>query len=186
METENYFHISVTGQIESAYYPLSPDKNLFCRYDVVAGSDWELISGLKSGVTQTSSAGSWSNKVVFNMPIEFTFKSTNPFGWPQIVISLYGTNFWGTETSRGYARVHVPLCGTSKEIRAPILTPKCENLWAALVSWFTDRSPELRDPKILADGTKNKNLLTDTYGELILNLQTISRGAGKLSLVWNT
>lgn len=81
METENFFHISVTGQIECAQFPIAPNsRTLYCRYDIVAGADWELISGLKSGVTQNAMSGSDSRKIVFNMPIEFTFKSTNPFG----------------------------------------------------------------------------------------------------------
>lgn len=81
METDNIFHLNISGQIESAYFSIKPDsKTIFCRYDIVSGSDWELISGLKSGVTQNSSAGNDSKKIVFNMPLEFTFKSTNPYG----------------------------------------------------------------------------------------------------------
>lgn len=74
------------------------------------------------------------------------------------MFSLYGPNWWGTESSKGYARVHVPLGGTKRIIRAPILTAKCSNLWSAISSWFTDRNPELRDPKILLDGNKSKGI----------------------------
>lgn len=76
---------------------------------------------------------------------------------PQIVFSLYGSNMWGTETSRGYARIHVPLCGSEQTFNAPIIVAKCSNIWAAAVSFVSDRSPELRDPKILAEGLKNKS-----------------------------
>lgn len=78
---------------------------------------------------------------------------------PQLVFSLYGPNWWGTESSKGYARVHVPLGGSRKTMRAPILTAKCSNVWSAVSSWFTDRSPELRDPKILLDGNKSKGMI---------------------------
>lgn len=30
-------------------------------------------------------------------------------------------------------------------------------MWAAAVSFVSDRSPELRDPKLLAEGLKNKS-----------------------------
>lgn len=76
---------------------------------------------------------------------------------PQIVFSFYGKNMWGTEISQGYARIHVPLCGEIKKVIAPILIPKCSNMWAALVSWMTDKNPELKDPKILVDGGKTKS-----------------------------
>lgn len=104
---------------------------------------------------------------------------------PQIVFSLYGTNWWRAESSRGYARIHVPLGGKPTTLRAPILTAQCSNLWSSLSSWFTDRNPELRDPKILLEGTKNKGLNMESYGELVITLQSISRGGEALCLEWN-
>lgn len=81
MISDNYFHLNVTGQIKHAHFPLGPDGGaLFCRYDVIAGPDWELISGLKCGITQCAMPGKRAEIVTFNMPIEFTFKSTNPYG----------------------------------------------------------------------------------------------------------
>lgn len=81
MEASEYFFINVTGQIDCAYYPIGFDgQKLFSRYDIVAGHDWELVSGFSSGVTQSASVGETNEKVVFNMPIEMMFKSTNPFG----------------------------------------------------------------------------------------------------------
>lgn len=81
METNNHFYINVIGQIEYCYFPIGFDgTKLFCRYDVSAGTDWEIISGLTYGVTQCSSSGSKMEKIVFNMPIEIMYKTTNPFG----------------------------------------------------------------------------------------------------------
>lgn len=104
---------------------------------------------------------------------------------PQIVFSLYGTNWWGTETSKGYARIHVPLGGSRTTIRAPILIAQCTNIWSSLSSWFTDRNPELRDPKTLLDGTKVKGLNMQTYGELVVTLQSITKGSDTLCLEWS-
>lgn len=82
---------------------------------------------------------------------------------PQIVLSFYGTNFYGSEINLGYARIHVPVNihnedkNFKQNLIAPILIPKSTNIWASVVNWITDRNPELRDPKILASGTKNKS-----------------------------
>lgn len=98
------------------------------------------------------------------------------------MFSLYGTNFWGTEVNLGYARIHVPCMITNDRkqeqtiIRAPIITPKSTNVWSSLINLITNRSPELRDPKILADGTKTKNLFTSSYGELFVSLDAITKG----------
>lgn len=81
MEAVTCFHISVTGQIEFASFPLGPDgSQLFVRYEVVAGPDWELVAGLSAGITQCSTSRPQDEKIVFNMPLEFSYKATNPFG----------------------------------------------------------------------------------------------------------
>ena len=80
-ETDNCFYINIIGQIESCYFPLGLSSKLFCRYDIQAGADWELVSGQASGVTQCSSASSGNRQnIVFNMPIEIMYKSINPHG----------------------------------------------------------------------------------------------------------
>lgn len=184
-DSGSYFHLAVSGQLESAYFPMGPDSGaLFCRYDVVAGPDWELVSGMRSGITQSAKPEGDYRTVVFNMPLEFTMKSTNPYGWPQIVFSMYGNNLWNVETNRGYARIHCPLMGTKRTVRAPLFVPKFSNIWSAAMSWLTGVNPEMRDPKILADGSKHKGLATESYGELVVSLQAISRGCNRMALDW--
>jgi B9 domain-containing protein 1 len=94
---------------------------------------------------------------------------------------------WGTEVNLGYARIHVP-CIISNErksepnsIHAPIFTPKATNFWSSIINLIANRNPELRDPKILADGTKTKNLFTSSYGELLVSLESITKGTEKLN-----
>jgi B9 domain-containing protein 1 len=94
---------------------------------------------------------------------------------------------WGTEVNLGYARFHVP-CSISNDkksqstiLRAPIVTPRATNIWSSLINLITNRNPELRDPKIFADGTKTKNLLTTSYGEILVSLEPIVKGTDKLS-----
>lgn len=81
MSVQNYFYLNILGEIKSANFPLGPNgSNLFCRFDIVAGDDWELVSGIKSGITQCANGGTNSDDIIFNMPMESTFKSTNIFG----------------------------------------------------------------------------------------------------------
>jgi B9 domain-containing protein 1 len=111
---------------------------------------------------------------------------TELFLGPQIVFSLYGTNFWGAEVNLGYARVHVPCIITNERksepatLKAAIFKPKSTNMWSALVNLITNRSPELRDPRILAEGAKTKNLFTSSYGELCVSLESITKGTEHL------
>lgn len=189
-------------------FPIGCDTSkLFCRYDIMAGPDWELVSGLSTGITQYADVGSGRfEEIVFNMPIEVMYKSTNPYGckyntmtWnihyeralsftssvgPQITCSFYGNNWWGLETSQGYARLHVPMGGQrSRQLRAPIIIARNTNVWSAMVSSLTARNPELRNPKMLAtDSRKAIRIPTESYGEVVLSLQSITRGVEKMGL----
>lgn len=81
MSIENFFFLNILGEIQAAKFPLGPDgSGIFIRFDIVAGDDWEMVSGVKSGITQCANVGRNSELVVFNMPIECTFKSTNIHG----------------------------------------------------------------------------------------------------------
>lgn len=104
-----------------------------------------------------------------------------------MVLSFFGTNMWGTEVNLGYSRIHVP-CVISNDsktdlttIEAPIITPKSTNIWSSLINFITNRNPELRDPKILVDGTKTKNLFTSSYGHICISLECITKGTDKLN-----
>ncbi len=45
---------------------------------------------------------------MWNFPLDVTFKSTNPFGWPQLVVSVYGLDALGRDVVKGYGSIHLP------------------------------------------------------------------------------
>ncbi|RTG88971.1 B9 domain-containing protein 1 [Schistosoma bovis] len=103
-----YFLLSVTGQIEKADFPLH--DYIWCKYCFATGQDWTKLTGLDEGMTQTSIKGVGCNdQNNFNFPIDISWKSTNPFGWPQIVLHAYGVDVFGKDVLRGYGAVHVPM-----------------------------------------------------------------------------
>ena len=46
---------------------------------------------------------------MWNFPLNITFKSTSPHGWPQLVVAVYGPDILGNDVVRGYGAVHAPL-----------------------------------------------------------------------------
>ncbi|EDW42036.1 B9 domain-containing protein 1 [Drosophila sechellia] len=193
--TASYFSLSIVGQIVSATFPLGPDKEfVFLRYEMVAGPDWQLCSGPQHGLTQlaTNRRGHFNEPIVFNMPIEVTYKSTSPYGWPQILVSVFGRSGLGRETLLGYAHIHLPVFGSrrpadqTEQLQAPILMPKCPNMMADITSWLLRREPELKDPKVLLDNLKCKGLSMESYGSLQFQLSSMMRGARKLGYHWHS
>ncbi|XP_050744451.1 B9 domain-containing protein 1 [Drosophila biarmipes] len=192
--TATYFTVSIVGQIVSATFPMGPDKQfIFLRYELVAGPDWQLASGPQHGLTQmaTNKRGHFNDPIVFNMPIEVTYKSTSPFGWPQILVSVFGRNGTGRETLLGYAHIHLPVFGGGRPAgqaelqEAAILMPKCPSMMADIISWLLGREPELKDPKVLLDNLKCKGLSMESYGSLQFQLSSVTRGARKLGYQWH-
>ncbi|XP_020279185.1 B9 domain-containing protein 1 isoform X4 [Pseudomyrmex gracilis] len=108
MSVEGQFFLSVTGSIEhSEFYDVD---NAYCKYGFHFGPEWSVVSGIEEGLTQMCKCSNDPrNLVVWNFPLDITFKSTNPHGWPQLIMSFYGLDFFGNDVIRGYAVCHLPL-----------------------------------------------------------------------------
>jgi B9 domain-containing protein 1 len=93
---------------------MTEHDNMYAKFNVISGQDWTLVSGSDEGITQQSKkppiyASNVNHLVnVWNFPLEFAFKSTNAFGWPQLVLSVYGPDLFGRDVVRGYGSVHLP------------------------------------------------------------------------------
>ncbi|XP_057571341.1 B9 domain-containing protein 1 isoform X4 [Hippopotamus amphibius kiboko] len=73
------FLLMVNGQVESAQFPEYDE--LYCKYCFVYGQDWAPTAGLEEGISQiTSKSQDARRALVWNFPIDVTFKSTNPCG----------------------------------------------------------------------------------------------------------
>ncbi|XP_060219565.1 B9 domain-containing protein 1 isoform X2 [Meriones unguiculatus] len=117
------FLLMVNGQVESAQFPEFDD--LYCKYCFVYGQDWAPTAGLEEGISQIASKSQDVRQaLVWNFPIDVTFKSTNPYGWPQIVLSVYGPDVFGNDVVRGYGAVHVPFSPGRHKRTIPMFVPE--------------------------------------------------------------
>ncbi|XP_054391522.1 B9 domain-containing protein 1 isoform X3 [Pongo pygmaeus] len=171
------FLLMVNGQVESAQFPEYDD--LYCKYCFVYGQDWDPTAGLEEGISQiTSKSQDVRQALVWNFPIDVTFKSTNPYGWPQIVLSVYGPDVFGNDVVRGYGAVHVPFSPGRHKRTIPMFVPESTSKlqkftrptlrqprappWPGPLcsspSWFMGRRPEYTDPKVVAQGEGREGL----------------------------
>lgn len=75
-------------------------------YTSISSEEWKLIHGQNTGISQFSSPS--EHLFVWNFPFEFMYEIRSPSGWPQIVIVLYGKDYFGRTVARGYGNVHLP------------------------------------------------------------------------------
>ena len=143
------FTVMATGQIESARF--EGHDSLYCRYSFAAGEDWTVMKGIEEGITQMSLASANPNSedgqlAVWNFPVDVTFRATCAYGWPQIVLSVYGNDWRGrSDMILGYGSVHLPLTPGRHELYISTFRPLASSLMGRFQSWFNGMRPEFID-----------------------------------------
>lgn len=119
---------------------------MYCRYCFTYGSDWEIIAGVDNGLSQTSCRNNIStdNTVVWNFPIDISFKSTNIHGWPRIALSVYGIDYFGRDVVRGYGSTVIPLQPGVHNIEIDMFKPVSSSTINEFTSWLLGNPPEVR------------------------------------------
>lgn len=179
---KSVFLLTINGQIESAEFPEFDD--IFCKYSFVCGQDWSITSGLEEGISQIAKRSLYhsesTSKFVFNHPIDVSFKSTNPFGWPQIVISAYGYDVFGHDVVRGYGAVHLPITAGNHEIAVPMFVPESSSYMQKLSAWLLGRRPEFIDPCIVAQSEGREVTRVRSQGSVRLKLNVLTKDMKRL------
>lgn len=171
------FLVMFTGQIESAEFPEFDD--LYCNYSYVYGQDWEMVSGVAEGITQTTRRGGPHKNFVWNFPIEANFKSTNPFGWPQVVVSVYGLNILGRDEVRGYGAVHLPITPGRYTLKVPMFVPEPSSQIHRIISWLFGRRPEFVDPRFVAQTDGREITRVRSQGHMTVSLSVMTKDLWK-------
>jgi B9 domain-containing protein 1 len=84
------------------------------------------------------------SSVVWNFPLDVTFKATNAHGWPRLVLSVYSQDFLGRYVVRGYGSVLVPTIPGRYVRHIRMFTPQSSTLLQSLLGWLTGNHPEVR------------------------------------------
>lgn len=164
------FRMALTGEIESAQMSHGGGGPLMCVFCLQHGADWTVVSGVPNGITQLASASvsrpslssgmlrGGTREVVWNFPVGLVFKSTSPFGWPRLVVSVYGTDLCNRRVIKGYGSVHIP-CQPGRHQRTirlycPISSSPVTRLLGALFG----NPAQLIDPRFVA-GSENREMV---------------------------
>lgn len=174
-----FFSICLTGTLEKGSFDNAND--VYVKYSIVAGPDWILSSGLDVGITQIAryKLNEEGKRIfIWNQPITLSYRSYNFFGWPQIVVSVYRFDIFGSEQILGYGCAHLPVSSQDSsniELTIKVYSPQSSSYLRQILSWITGRKPELVDSKLFARGDCRSLLQTVTVGELELTFNQISK-----------
>lgn len=165
----------VTGQIESC--EISGYDRLYCSYSLTYGKEWELIEGIKKGLSQTSRKNSQSKyEFLWNYPFALTFKSYNPHGWPQLLIAVYAYNSWSQDIIVGYTSVRIPMFNNNKNIiSCDLYRPISSNALSEFISWMKGNPPEYYDITTIAKSDVREVTRVQSNGKIKINFNILTK-----------
>ena len=173
------FLYSLSGEIQSGDF--FEFDSLYCKYSFNQGHDWSLLSGLSEGITQISIKGQIDSHlnnplVVWSFPIELTYSSTTPFGWPQIVLSVYGPDILGRDVIRGYGAIHLPSMPGEHFVKVPMIVPKSSTVFQEILGMLLGRRAEFVSPGFVAQGAGREVTRVRSQGSVNIRCHVILRG----------
>mmetsp|Transcript_29992 Transcript_29992/g.80551 ORF Transcript_29992/g.80551 Transcript_29992/m.80551 type:complete len:196 (-) Transcript_29992:617-1204(-) len=172
------FILMAVGTIESGRF--EGTENLYCRYQLQHGPDWEVIHGLEQGITQMSTSrpnASEGAVVVWNFPIDVTLNSTNAFGWPHIIITVYGDAALGqADQIQGYGSVHLPTAPGEHTLYVRTFRPISSRWIDHVLSFFHGNRPEYKDPRLVAKSEGREVTRVQSFGVVKVKVNVTFQG----------
>ncbi|CAD5228328.1 unnamed protein product [Bursaphelenchus okinawaensis] len=171
------FIVLVTGEIEKAVFP--EINSLYCKYNYVYGPDWKFISGVEEGLSPSCEKGQQTQHISINTPIEATFSSTNPFKWPQLIISCYGHDMFGNDVIRGYGATFIPTAPGRTQRSIAIFVPQASTTTQRIMSFFTGRRAEFVDSRIVSMSQGREITRVSTQGLITVTFNVVLKDVKK-------
>lgn len=116
----------------------------------------------------STAAGSTSDAAqlaVWNFPVDVTFRATGAHGWPQIVLSVYGTDAFGrADMIVGYGAVHLPMAPGRHELYIRTFRPLASSLYQRLMSFVLGQRAEFRDSQFPSKSEGRDVTRVQSYG----------------------
>ena len=170
----SYFLVMASGQLESA--DVADANNAYCKYLLVHGEDWAVVDGMEDGITQiTRRSGGPDGELVWNFPLDVTYKSTNAFGWPQLVLSVFEVDALGRDVIKGYGCIHLPTAAGRYERTVHLYKPVSASALQQLTSWLAGTPAEFTDPKFPARGDDREVTRVRSTGTARVTLNVLTR-----------
>ncbi|CAD7937124.1 unnamed protein product [Amoebophrya sp. A25] len=187
VESAASFQVMVTGELEGAQLGSSGRGPLMCVFSFQSGHDWTVVQGTTQGITQLACSAHPTTKVsglfhgdprevVWNFPIGVTYKSTNAYGWPRLIVSVYGTDLCNRRVIKGYGSIHVPCTPGRHERTIRLFRPISSSWLVRFLGWLGGNPAQFVDPRIVA-GTEGREVVrVQSGGKVKVIFNVLAKG----------
>jgi B9 domain-containing protein 1 len=143
--------VNINGAVESGVF--RGHRSLAVTYDFSYGPDWRIQEGpmlatndSQYAANENERSGLGGSSIVWNFPISSTFSTTNPFGWPRLVLTCVDKQL----VVRGYGAVLVPTCAGKYTRYVHMFSPRASSPLQDFLGWLLNAPAEFRDTKFPA------------------------------------
>lgn len=149
-ELASFLYLNITGQIETSNIITTDLVQL--KYSFLAGSEWEMIEGVKSDQSQFAKKVPGSDIITWNLEFAAGYRSLSPEGWPQLILELTSpTRTENLMQHKGYSCVYIPTIPGTTVKTAKIFCPVKDSWWSLFKSKiFGPRCEIIEDPEQIA------------------------------------
>ena len=162
---------------------------LSINYTFVAGDDWQVAGGTKTGAGQHSfkSVVSDKQRLVWSMPFEIIYRSMTPYGWPQIVLECRSRDNDGDAYVRAYGCAHVPIKPGRHTKQVRMFTPLAKDKCAEFFGLFHSSSGMVIDePEMIAKALGREVGRVNGDGKVTITINVTERNMVKHGYVNTT
>lgn len=182
-----FFRLFISGSIE--YGNFVGEEPIKVNYEFVSGEKWAKEDGILKGSTQYSCKGEGIyNYYSYGLNFEISYRSTDPFGWPQLVLNCFTVDSKGNQIVKGYGCVHVPTSTGRHKRKVHIFRPtENSNLFGKFFGYNSsnsdDKNDDKTDPKVISSGQEREISRANCEGFVNVVFQVVFRDVDKFGLI---
>ena len=182
-----FFRLFISGSIE--YGNFVGEEPIKVNYEFVSGEKWAKEDGIIKGSTQYSCKGEGIyNYYSYGLNFEISYRSTDPFGWPQLVLNCFTVDSKGNQIVKGYGCVHVPTSTGRHKRKVHIFRPtENSNLVGKFFGYNSsnsdDKNDDKTDPKVISSGQERETSRANCEGFINVVFQVVFRDVDKFGLI---
>ena len=152
-------------------------SNLFCKWGLYAGTNFDLLEGNNDGQTHVDNCRSDEDST-WSHPIDVHYSLKGLSGWPKIFLQVWSQDELGRTDLRGYGFCQIPTSPGIFSIDCTTWLPT-GTLAEQIKSFFIGGTPRLKIEEIVYSSSDRFRLCTVSSGIVNLRFNLVFKDFGK-------
>ncbi|CAN0053287.1 unnamed protein product, partial [Discosporangium mesarthrocarpum] len=172
--------VHVIGEIIGAVGFSNP--RLYAHFRLVSDPEhWYVLRGREEGFTQvdqsavSSSGSALGGNAIWNHPLDIHYGTDSVEGWPRLLLEVWYLDDFDRNELAGYGMCFVPPSPGSYRLDCATWRPQ-GSFTDKLLAKFLGAPPQLREASTAALGADRAELMTDSAGTALVQLEVLVSG----------